>query len=55
MSTKDQALIDAVIEQMKIDIEAQDWTAIEELLKRTAEDALVAFLSDCGMTQGENK
>jgi hypothetical protein len=48
---KDEALIDAVIEQMKLDIEAQDWTAIAELLTRTPEDALVAFLSDCGMPE----
>jgi hypothetical protein len=48
---KDEALIDAVIEQMKLDIEAQDWTAIAELLTRTPEDALVAFLSNCGMPE----
>lgn len=56
---KDEALIEAVIEQMKLDIEAQDWTAIAEMLARTPEDVLVAFLSDCGMpeqtTQGETK
>jgi hypothetical protein len=48
-----EELIDAVIEQMKLDIEAGDWTAIAELLNRTHEDVLVAFLSDCGMTKGE--
>lgn len=55
---KDEALIEAVIEQMKLDIEAQDWTAIAEMLARTPEDVLVAFLSDCGMpeqTKGESK
>ena len=51
----DEELIDAVIEQMKLDIEAGDWTAIAELLNRTPEDVLVAFLSDCGMPQGESK
>jgi len=59
MKMKDEALIDAVIEQMKLDIESQDWTSIAELLTRTPEDVLVAFLSDCGMpeqlTQGEMK
>lgn len=48
---KDEALITAVIEQMKLDIEAQDWTAIAEMLARTPEDVLVAFLSDCGMPE----
>lgn len=52
---KDQGLLDAVIEQIKIDIQSGDLTAIEELLSRTREDALVAFLSDCGMPQGESK
>lgn len=52
---KDQGLLDAVIEQMKLDIQSKDWTAIEELLNRTPEDALVGFLSDCGMPQGERK
>lgn len=52
---RNEALIDAVIEQMQMDIELQDWTAIAELLSRTPEDTLVAFLSDCGMPQGESK
>ena len=52
---KDQGLLDAVIEQMKIDIQSEDWTAIEELLNHTSEVALIAFLSDCGMPQGEGK
>jgi hypothetical protein len=47
----DKTLIDAVIEQMTLDIESQDWTAIAELLTRTPEDALVAFLSNCGMPE----
>jgi len=50
-----EALIDAVIEQMKLDIYVGDWTAIAKLLNRTSEDALVAFLSDCGMPEGESK
>lgn len=52
---KNEALIDAVIEQMQLDIALQDWTAIAELLSRIPEDTLVAFLSDCGMPQGESK
>ena len=43
---KDEALIDAVIEQMKLDIETQDWTAIAEMLARTPEDALKAYLPE---------
>ena len=50
-----EGLVDAVIEQMKLDIQSEDWTAIEELLKRTPDDVLVAFLSDCGMPEGESK
>jgi hypothetical protein len=45
---RNEELIDAVIEQMKLDIASDDWTAIAELLNRTDEDVLVAFLSDCG-------
>jgi hypothetical protein len=48
---RDEALIDAVIEQMKLDIGVDDWSAIAELLNRTPEDVLVAFLSDCGMPE----
>jgi len=44
----DQGLIDSVIEQMKIDIASEDWTAIEDLLKRVPEQYLVGFLSDMG-------
>lgn len=50
-----QELVDAVIEQMKLDIASEDWTAIEEMLKRTDEGVLVAFLSDCGLPEGESK
>ena len=58
MKKIDDTLIDCVIEQMKIDIYAGDWTAIAELLAYVSEDALVAFLSDCGMPEqpkGETK
>lgn len=50
-------LIDAVIAQMKTDIEANDWTAIAELLAQAPQDALKAFLPEfAGMyesNQGE--
>ena len=50
-------LIDAVIAQMKTDIEAGDWTAIAELLAQAPQDALKAFLPEfAGMyesNQGE--
>jgi hypothetical protein len=55
MKKIDDTLIDCVIEQMKIDIDAGDWTAIAELLAHVSEDALVGFLSDCGMPEGETK
>ena len=41
-----EKLIDAVIEQMKLDIEAKDWTAIAELLASAPEDALKAYLPE---------
>jgi uncharacterized protein YqgV (UPF0045/DUF77 family) len=45
-----QELVDEVIEQMKIDIAAEDWTAIEELLKRVDYKILIGFMSE-----GESK
>jgi hypothetical protein len=53
MKKIDDTLIDCVIEQMKIDIDAGDWTAIAELLAHVSEETLVGFLSDCGMPEGE--
>jgi uncharacterized protein YqgV (UPF0045/DUF77 family) len=41
-----QELVDEVIEQMKIDIAAEDWTAIEELLKRVDYKILIGFMSE---------
>lgn len=46
MKRIDPALIDAVIEQMKLDIASEDWTAIAEMLARTPEDVLIGFLPD---------
>ena len=46
MTTKN--LIDAVIAQMQIDIEAKDWTAIAELLSHVPTDNLRAFLPENG-------
>lgn len=53
----EQHLVDGVIEQMKVDIAAGDWTAIEELLKRVDRDVLLGFLSDLGIAAytGESK
>ena len=53
MTRTDSTLIDAVIEQIKLDIASEDWTAISEMLERTPENVLVAFLSDCGMPTQE--
>jgi hypothetical protein len=47
-------LIENVIEQMKIDIQNDDWTAIAELLAHTPTDVLLGFLSDLGI-KGESK
>jgi hypothetical protein len=47
----DTKLIDDVIEQIELDIESQDWTAIAELLTYIPENALVSFLSNCGMPE----
>lgn len=44
--TEHEALIDAVIEQMKLDIEAQDWTAIAEMLAHSPKDVLIGFLPE---------
>ena len=43
---QDQGLIDAAIEQINIDIDNGDYTAIEELLKSVPEEKLRAFLSE---------
>jgi hypothetical protein len=49
-----QELVDEVIEQMKIDIAAEDWTAIEEMLKRVDYEVLMGFMSELGMPEGES-
>jgi hypothetical protein len=41
-----QELIDKAIEQIKLDVEVGDFTAIEELLKACPEANLEAFLSE---------
>jgi DNA-binding MurR/RpiR family transcriptional regulator len=43
---KDEALIDAVIEQILIDIQSKDMTAIVELLRHVPEQYLVGYLGD---------
>lgn len=44
----DQGLIDAAIEQILIDVESGDLTAIEELLRHVPEQQLRGFLSEIG-------
>ena len=39
-------LIDKVCEQIRADVECGDLTAIEELLKKVPEDALIAFIPE---------
>jgi hypothetical protein len=41
-----KTLVNLVIEQMKRDIEVQDWTAIAELLEHIPEENLTAFLPE---------
>mgnify|MGYP003118694259 CR=1 FL=1 len=41
-----QSLVDKVIDQMKSDIESNDWTSIEGLLILIEPDLLKGFLSD---------
>lgn len=45
---RNQALIDAVLEQIQIDIVREDLTAIEELLRSVPEAQLQGYLSDVG-------
>jgi hypothetical protein len=42
-----QILIDKVIEQIKIDIEIGDVTALDVLLDHISEDVLLSYLSEC--------
>lgn len=42
----DQALIDAALEQIIIDVQNKDLTAIEELLSKINEEYLIGFLSN---------
>jgi hypothetical protein len=44
----DQGLIDAALEQILIDVESGDLTAIEELLRNVPENKLQGFLSEIG-------
>lgn len=48
MTTEDsrQRLIDAVLEQIKADVESGDMTAIEELIAHLPADLLMGFLPE---------
>lgn len=41
-----QALIDAALEQIIIDVENKNLTAIEELLSKISDEYLIGFLSN---------
>ena len=41
-----QELVDDVIEQMKDDIQYEDWTAIDELLKSCPVENLISYLPE---------
>ena len=43
-----QKLLDMALEQIRVDVERGDLTAIEELLRNVPEDALVSFLPEGG-------
>lgn len=57
MNEANQNLIDGVIENMQIDIQKGDWTAIKELLRHVDDDVLYGFMSDLGIADyiGEGK
>ena len=48
-----ESLINAVIEQIQIDISDGDLTAIEELLGHVKEEFLIGFLSEVILNKGE--
>jgi|TARA_R110000803_G_scaffold89594_1_gene156812 hypothetical protein len=39
-----KVVVNAVIEEMKIDIQNGDWSAIEELLHKLSEESLINYL-----------
>ncbi len=39
-----KVVVNAVIEEMKIDIQNGDWSAIEELLHNVSEESLINYL-----------
>jgi hypothetical protein len=39
-----KAVVNAVIEEMKIDIKNGDWSAIEDLLHQLSEESLINYL-----------
>ena len=39
-----KVVVNAVIEEMKIDIKNGDWSAIEELLHKLSEESLINYL-----------
>jgi hypothetical protein len=43
---KTEGLIDAVIEQIQIDVQNEDMTALAELLTHVPEEYLIGFLSN---------
>ena len=48
-------VVDAVIAQIKVDLEAQDETAIVDLLAHLPRKVLVSYLPEEFLTQGESK
>jgi hypothetical protein len=43
---KTEGLVDAVIEQIQIDVQNEDMTALAELLTHVPEEYLIGFLSN---------
>jgi|SaaInl5LU_22_DNA_1037371.scaffolds.fasta_scaffold31728_2 hypothetical protein len=50
-----QGLIDAVIEEMKVQISQHDWSVIEDLLSFLPEERLTGFLPDEGVNLMESR
>ncbi len=53
-NTQKEILIDKVIEQIDIDLNMKDYTAIEELLYDISEEKLKGFLSEEERTNNDN-
>ena len=54
-NTQKEILIDKVIEQIDIDLNMKDYTAVEELLYNISEEKLKGFLSEEERTNNDKR